>query len=388
LNEPELIHLARQGNQAAYEALYAQHRGAVFRMAYLILGEAGDAEDIAQETFIHASRALDRFDDTRPLRPWLLKIATNLSYNRQRAAGRYVAAIRRWLTAEAEPYQDDELSWLDSEIVRDKLRTLSQADQSIIRLRYFMELSEQETADTLGIPLGTVKSRLHRALGRLRASLEGEPAFRRDVLIGIVAVILFLLLLLSVPEVRAAIARFFQLGAVIIQVEPTTPTPTVPNAPTLAPTPTLIASLRDLSGRVTLEEATAKAGFPVRLPRYPDDLGQPDSVFLQYVDGQLVVLVWMDKQNPNRIRLSLHILGKGARVYKEQPKIIENTTVNGTLALWVVGDHLVSVQSGKQWTMRRLITGRVLIWVDGDVTYRLESDLPLDETRKIAESIR
>ncbi|MGH2544086.1 MAG: RNA polymerase sigma factor [Ardenticatenaceae bacterium] len=177
MNESTLVSRARQGDESAWESLVRQHQDAVFRLAYLIVGDAADADDVAQEAFIRAYRALDRFDTTRPLRPWLLKIATNLARNRQRAIGRYLAAVRRLLLAEPEPVgvtrREVEQAW-EAQLLWQAVRRLRAQDQEIIYLRYFLELSEIEAAETLGIAQGTVKSRLHRALGRLREVVEQD----------------------------------------------------------------------------------------------------------------------------------------------------------------------------------------------------------------------
>src|SRR3972149_7647653 len=75
---------------------------AVFRLAYLLLGDADDAEDVAQEAFIRAYRALDRFDASRPLRPWLLRITSNLARNQRRSIGRYLGALQRLVWSDPE----------------------------------------------------------------------------------------------------------------------------------------------------------------------------------------------------------------------------------------------------------------------------------------------
>ena len=95
LTDAGLVYRAQQGDAAAWEELVRTHQGTIFRFAYLLVGDADDAEDIAQETFIRAFHALSSFDTTRSLRPWLLRIAANLAQNRRRAAGRYLAALRR-----------------------------------------------------------------------------------------------------------------------------------------------------------------------------------------------------------------------------------------------------------------------------------------------------
>jgi RNA polymerase sigma-70 factor (ECF subfamily) len=176
--EAELVRRARSGETAAWEALVDAHRQAVFRLAYLLSGSAADAEDVAQETFLRAYHALGRFDTGRPLRPWLLKITANQARNQRRSLGRYAAALTRWFQSDpqtSEPgVEAASRRRQDRRQVWEAVRRLSDGDQRVIYLRYFLELSVEETADTLEIAPGTVKSRLHRALGRLRRVVERE----------------------------------------------------------------------------------------------------------------------------------------------------------------------------------------------------------------------
>jgi RNA polymerase sigma-70 factor (ECF subfamily) len=164
--------------------LVQQHQEPVFRLVYLLLGDADDAQDVAQETFIRAYRYLDGYDDARPLRPWLMGIAANQARNRRRAFGRYIYHLKRLARLAIDDGLDPE-----SEVSRSAnaqalwaaVRRLAITDQEIIYLRYFLELSVDETAETLNIAPGTVKSRLYRALGRLRTQpetrlLRGEVA--------------------------------------------------------------------------------------------------------------------------------------------------------------------------------------------------------------------
>lgn len=184
MDQSDLIVRAQQGDGTAWEQLVRQHQDAVFRLAYLLLGDADDADDVAQETFIRAFGALDRFDTSRPLRPWLLRIATNLAHNRRRAIGRYLAAARRMFqfTPDAVVNIEGRSSerW-ESQTLWLAVRRLSVVDQQVIYLRYFLDLSEAEMAATLNVASGTVKSRLHRALNRLRAVVEREFPGLREV---------------------------------------------------------------------------------------------------------------------------------------------------------------------------------------------------------------
>jgi RNA polymerase sigma-70 factor (ECF subfamily) len=175
VTEAKQILLARQGDHAAWEALMRAHQEPVFRLAYLLLGDPDEAEDIAQETFLRAYRGLWQFDSERPLRPWLLRIASNLAHNRHRSVGRYLSALTRFAQQDPEgikptplkPEDDSQALWL-------AVGRLAKPFQEVIYLRYFLDMSEIEMVDALDVPAGTVKSRLHRALTKLRGIIERE----------------------------------------------------------------------------------------------------------------------------------------------------------------------------------------------------------------------
>lgn len=184
MSEAAQIILARQGDQAAWVAIVRQHQTAIFRFAWLLLGDADEAEDVAQETFLRAFRALDTFADERPLRPWLLQIAKNLAANRRRSLRRYVAAVGRWLqhqAGNATDFATRNSQFAATDELWQAVRTLDPPDQEIIYLRYFLELSVAETAEALNIAPGTVKSRLARALERLRGAIEQiDPVWGKE----------------------------------------------------------------------------------------------------------------------------------------------------------------------------------------------------------------
>lgn len=153
------------------------HQQPVFRLAYLLMGDPDDAEDVTQETFLRAYNNLKRFDPTRPLRPWLLSIAANLSRNRRRSLGRYLTAITRAIRVETQTSLDVEErseQEQDSYELWKAVRRLSMDDQQVVYLRFFLGLSVAEAAQALGVAEGTVKSRLNRALGRLRAIIRTD----------------------------------------------------------------------------------------------------------------------------------------------------------------------------------------------------------------------
>ena len=172
LSDAKLVRRARSGEGSAWDDLVRQHQDSVFRLAYLLLGDPDEAEDVAQETFIRTLQHLDRFDESLPLRPWLLRIASNLSRNRKRAVGRYWNALQRLGRREIEAGQG--LDHDNSQLLWQAIRRLKHADQQMIYLRYFLELPEAEMASILDVPRGTVKSRLHRGLNRLRNIVETE----------------------------------------------------------------------------------------------------------------------------------------------------------------------------------------------------------------------
>src|SRR5262245_41471553 len=96
VSEDELIERVLAGDATAWPPLVSAHQESVFRLAYLLLGDAAEAEDVAQETILKAGQALGRFDRSRPLRPWLLQITRNLASNHRRTAHRRLAALQRW----------------------------------------------------------------------------------------------------------------------------------------------------------------------------------------------------------------------------------------------------------------------------------------------------
>jgi RNA polymerase sigma factor (sigma-70 family) len=177
--ESELVERARRGDVEAYEQIVHAHQGIAFRVAYLVAGTESDAEDAAQEGFVKAYRALGRFRAGAPFRPWLLQIVANEARNRRRTAGRQARLALR-SAAESRPGDaapSPEAALLAGEQRGELLAAvngLREEERLVIALRFFLDLSEAETATALGIRPGTVKSRTARALARLRARLEED----------------------------------------------------------------------------------------------------------------------------------------------------------------------------------------------------------------------
>jgi len=163
----------------AYEELIRTYQDVALRTAAAFAPD-GDADDAAQEAFVKAYRALGRFREGAPFRPWLLRIVANEARNRRRSAGRRAGLALRSAEdrrpGEAAPSPEsavlahEQRRWL-----HDAVAALRPDDRDVIAARYFLELNEAETAELLAIPRGTAKSRLSRALDRLREALETAP---------------------------------------------------------------------------------------------------------------------------------------------------------------------------------------------------------------------
>jgi RNA polymerase sigma-70 factor (ECF subfamily) len=150
-----------RGDGTAFAALVQPHEAMAFRVAYVIAGDAQEAEDATQEALLKAWRALGRFRAGEPFRPWLLQIVANEARNRRRSAGR---RLRLALRAAAEP----RAAATQPEGLLEALNELPDDARTVLVCRYVLGLSEQETAATLDVAPGTVKSRTARALERLR----------------------------------------------------------------------------------------------------------------------------------------------------------------------------------------------------------------------------
>lgn len=229
--------------------------------------------------------------------------------------------------------------------------------------------------------------------GTVQQRLAGQPAHRprrSQQLAWTVAIMVIVIgaVLLAVPSVRAAALEVLRLGAVrIFLIEPTpTARPSQPaNTPGM-PAPTPISSVLDLAGETTLAEAQRQVDFPIRLPTEPEGLGPPDKVFLQNLGGPFIVLIWLEPNQPDQVQLSLHQLGPNTFAEKGAPELIQETIVKGQRALWVTGPHFFELRNGTH-DIRRLVEGHVLIWTEDEITYRLETGLPLKQAVRLAESL-
>lgn len=183
--ESELVSRARRGDHAAFGTLVDAFAEIAFRTALLVTGDAAEAEDAAQEAFVKAYRALDRFREGSPFRPWLLRIVGNTARNRRRSARRQLGLRLR---AESQTKTRAATTSPEADLLRserrqallDAINTLPADDRLVLGARYFLDLREAEIAALAGVPPGTVKSRLSRARRRLAETIGGREAWLDD----------------------------------------------------------------------------------------------------------------------------------------------------------------------------------------------------------------
>lgn len=274
-----------------------------------------------------------------------------------------------------------------------------------------LEIRLEEAGHQMAYPptpdlAGQISRRLRKTTPRSPAIFPRRLAIFRRRAWALLALVVALMACLAIPPVRAALLEFIQVGAIRIRlIQPTalpslTPAPTrtagtaSPAAtaePTLTPTasPTALPVLNRLAGETTLAEAELSAGFEILLPAYPQDLGNPDRVYSQNLGGLAVLLLWFEDGQPNQVRLSLLMLTNQTLATKSEPRVLQITQVNGEQALWTEGTHVLELADPQDLAFEKfIISGHVLIWTQGYLTYRLETSLDLEETIQIAESLR
>jgi RNA polymerase sigma-70 factor (ECF subfamily) len=174
--EQDLVRRARNGDGSAYSELIRRHQAVAFRAVYLITRSAEDAEEVVQDAFVKAWRALDRFDDEAPFRPWLMRIATNEALNKVRSRKRRRARETLVpLDMAAPPAEAGALSRVEAERLLGAIDGLPEKYRLAVSYLYLLGMSEAEAATALGVARGTVKSRAARGRAMLAAALgEGE----------------------------------------------------------------------------------------------------------------------------------------------------------------------------------------------------------------------
>jgi RNA polymerase sigma factor (sigma-70 family) len=180
-SDAELVRRMQFDDLDAFEALFARHRNAVYRTAYGLTGDPHAAEEILLDAFQRAWSRRETLDPSVSPVPWLHRVALNLCYSRLGRRRVLASPIGDALASElrdvaAEPAERAERSEL-GRLVREGVAGLPPKHQSVVVLYYLHGMSLQETADALGLHLGTVKSRLHYALRTLRRRLEDDRRF-------------------------------------------------------------------------------------------------------------------------------------------------------------------------------------------------------------------
>jgi len=246
--------------------------------------------------------------------------------------------------------------------------------------------------------------------GEVRRSHLTEASGARLFRPAWAALVLLLLIiaLLAVPTVRAAVFDFLQIGAIrILPVEATaTPELTAPNTVPAEVDSVIQAqnglasqnmanpshTLLDIAGVTTWEAAQTNARFPLRLPSYPAALGLPDQVYEQRLPDwdegvPVIILVWRERERPDEMMLALYQIAHPSYGLKiASANAVSETKVNGKLAYWIRDPHRLQLVTGAV-EERFIVAGNVLIWVDGEITYRLEGSPNVEEGIRIAESL-
>jgi len=167
-NDRELVYAARDGDMQAFDALFYRYKDGIFRLGLAITKDPSHAEEIVVDTFTRAHRALARLEPEGSLRPWLYRVAINLSYNRRPRKGIVLSTI--------EDVTEEVMEMAETRrIVLAAVETLGPKHKIVVVLHYLNGLNLAEIAQVVDCPVGTVKSRLHYALRRLRAHLAAHP---------------------------------------------------------------------------------------------------------------------------------------------------------------------------------------------------------------------
>ncbi len=173
--EPDaaVIERVRGGSIDAAVELFRRYWPTAWRVAYAVTGDRELADDAAQDAVVRAFASLERFDETRPFAPWLKKIAVNQAFEELRRAKRRAVVHGRfqelWAAAPGDEARDVEAA------VTSAVAGLELGRRTVVVLHYWLGHTHEEIAALLDVPVGTVASRLSRALGELRASLEEDP---------------------------------------------------------------------------------------------------------------------------------------------------------------------------------------------------------------------
>ncbi len=174
-SDADLIAAAQAGDRAAFGALVSRYQKPAIRIAAVALGSPTGADDVAQEAFVKAHAALPRFTAGSPFQPWLYRIVTNTAHNTRRHSGRQRALAFR--AADLAPAgglapEDVAVHSVDRQVLVEAINRLGPDDRLVLTYRWYLDMTESEIAVAMDCRPGTVKSRLSRAMSRLRAQME------------------------------------------------------------------------------------------------------------------------------------------------------------------------------------------------------------------------
>ena len=326
------------------------------RRTALLLGAGDDADDAVQEAFAKAFRHLDTFRDGAAFKPWLLRIVANETRNLHRSAVRRTRRedfVQNGVALLERSPEDEVVASITREGLLAAVDGLPEHDRAVIVCRYFLEMSEAETAEVLGLPRGTVKSRHSRALAKLRRAAAALAIVLAAV--GIAAAVS--------PQVRAAIAHVLRFAGIEVEVRHG-------SAPPPAPGPVSPGSVTwTLPGEqpVSLETARSAAKFQITIPAR---LGTPDYVTVS--DGARVVSLFF---HHGTVRLD-EFDGSlpdtfGKIVYTSEPEYVQ---VGAETGYWFAGPQDIQYigRDGKRVVGTAHRTDGTLIWQSGGVALRLE----------------
>jgi RNA polymerase sigma-70 factor (ECF subfamily) len=180
-SDQEVVASCLAGDANAFAALVERYGGRVYNIALRITGESDAANDCAQEAFIRAYRALHQYDPALPLGPWLFRITTNASLNYVQRWHAHETPVEELPESPEEPEEGPEATAVRREELEEVVAAMAELSppyRAALTLRHMQQLSYQEVADALGIPLGTVKTHLHRARAALRSRLAARAKGR------------------------------------------------------------------------------------------------------------------------------------------------------------------------------------------------------------------
>ncbi|WP_002148428.1 sigma-70 family RNA polymerase sigma factor [Bacillus cereus] len=180
----DLIQLTLSGNKEAYSELYDKTIQEVYKTAHFLIEDKTDVDDVVQEIYIQLYEALRKYDSEKPFRPWLIGLAIKQIHSYRRKRWMRLRIVKK-AEEQRKPVQvdfsNDVVSKISSQKLIELIHKLPYKLKQVIILRYLHDYSQEEVAQILHIPIGTVKSRIHAALKKLRQKEQVEEIFLGEV---------------------------------------------------------------------------------------------------------------------------------------------------------------------------------------------------------------